>query len=413
MKQEDVWALQIVYMFLDKYDYRLISTGPNAIKDEIWLANPKGKYPVIRVSTLSTTANYFDYDRLVKTKQAILSLISGTGLMLSLHISNETTDKIYSEIYEVCISESYLSDELIKEDYPAITSIIQPISDPQKEYEDMSKAINVAQIKGYRKGNSWVKAHMNTTYVIMAICIGMFVVSLLLTQFTGSKLISAVMSGALYKTFVYANLDLWRLLMAGFVHVDYMHLLVNMYSLYHLGPTIERLYGRKNYIKSLLGSIVIGSAFALVGSVNTITVGISGGLFGLLGMLFIYAFETNSIRDRRVMGSFVQIFIINIVIMALVPNISWLGHAGGFVAGVLFGLIFSKKPTWELLRKNTIVASVVLIIALSFMAYNDERKRPIDPTLDKGIINSYDRLNISWYAEYLESNLVAYYKTVR
>ncbi|MDD2592034.1 MAG: hypothetical protein PHN21_04405, partial [Erysipelotrichaceae bacterium] len=70
MRQEEVWALQIVYMFLNKYEYRLINVGNQPIKSELWLANPNGQYPVIRVTTKSIATNFFDNERLVQTKDA-------------------------------------------------------------------------------------------------------------------------------------------------------------------------------------------------------------------------------------------------------------------------------------------------------------------------------------------------------
>ncbi|MDD4642521.1 MAG: rhomboid family intramembrane serine protease, partial [Erysipelotrichaceae bacterium] len=151
----------------------------------------------------------------------------------------------------------------------------------------------------------------------------------------------------------------------------------------------------------------------LIGSFNSITVGISGGLFGLLGMLFVYAFETNSIRDKRVMGSFIQIFIINTLIIAVVPNISWLGHAGGFIAGIMFGLIFSKKSTWNQLRKNSVMALIILFIALINLTFVDQRKLPIDPALDHQVVELYKKLNLNWYADMLDKNIADYYQTVR
>lgn len=413
MRQEEVWALQIVYMFLDKYEYRLINVGNQPIKSELWLANPNGQYPVIRVTTKSIATNFFDNERLVQTKDAVMGLVNTKGKMLSIHISDELSDKNEKDIVEVCLTKDYLSDDSILETYPLLTNTIKATDDPQADYDAITKAINIIQMKGYSKSKSWVVGDRTTIYIIMAVCIGIFFLSNMLYQLSTSKTVIAVALGALYKTFVYGNFEFWRLFTAGFLHVDLMHLLVNMYSFYHLGPSIEKIYGRKHFIISLFGSIIIGSAFALIGSFNSITVGISGGLFGLLGMLFVYAFETNSIRDKRVMGSFIQIFIINTLIITVVPNISWLGHAGGFIAGIMFGLIFSKKPTWNQLRKNSVMALIILFIALINLTFVDQRKLPIDPALDHQVVELYKKLKLNWYADMLDKNIADYYQTVR
>ncbi|MEA5026215.1 MAG: rhomboid family intramembrane serine protease [Erysipelotrichaceae bacterium] len=412
MRQEDVWALQLVYFFINRYDYRLVSVSTGGHKNELWLTNPQGKYPVIRVSTLSVSANYFDMDRIMKTKQAILDLVRTTGLLLSLHISNESTDNNGKDMLEVCIGNDYISSDILNADYPEITTLIKPIDNPQREYEAMTKAINLLQIKGVQKNKSWAKTDISATYVIMAVCILVFLAALGLTSITGDDSVSAILVGSLYKTFVYGNFEYWRLFTSGFVHIDPIHLLSNMYALYLIGPSVERLYGKKQFLLALFGSIIIGSAFALVGDVNTITVGISGGLFGLLGMLLVFSIESKSIRDRRVMSSFIQIFLINTAVALLVPNISWLGHLGGFTAGLMFGLIFSKKPEWKVVRYNSIFAIVIMSLALTYLSFTDNRKKPIYSGTDYMVVQAVDKLGLSWYGDMLENNLVNYYQTV-
>lgn len=411
MKQEDVWALQLAYFFLDKYDYRLISTGTNAVKNELWVANPHAKYSVIRISTLATSTNFFDRERIMKTKKAISDLVNVDGMLLSLHITNEVTDSSNKDMTEVCISDNYISTDILNEDFPQLKTLLQPIEDPQKEFALITKAINLIQLKGFQKSKNWVKKDISATYIMMAICVVVYLISLWLTNISGDSIVSAILTGALYKTFVYGNFEYWRLLTSGFVHVDIMHLLVNMYAFYTMGPMVERLYGKKKYVIALLGSIVVGSLFVLVGDTNTVTLGISGGLFGLLGMLLIYAIETKSIRDRRVFFNFMQILMINLLI-SLLPGISLLGHLGGLVAGLFFGLIFSKRVDWNMLRKNSIFAFVVLLVCLGYLGINDTNKGPLYIATDYAVVNTLDDLNLSWYGNITVNNLNNYYLTM-
>lgn len=85
-----------------------------------------------------------------------------------------------------------------------------------------------------------------------------------------------------------------RMITAGFLHVNVTHLLVNMLSLYFVGPTLERFfvspfvwgdYGRAMYILLYFGSLLGGDVLALLMHRNVrdySAVGASGAIAGLL-----------------------------------------------------------------------------------------------------------------------------------
>jgi len=52
----------------------------------------------------------------------------------------------------------------------------------------------------------------------------------------------------------------WRLVTPMFLHVGAIHLTVNMYSLYAIGPQVERLYGTSRFLLIYLVSGVAGVA---------------------------------------------------------------------------------------------------------------------------------------------------------
>ena len=61
-----------------------------------------------------------------------------------------------------------------------------------------------------------------------------------------------------------ANGDWWRLITSGFLHIGVIHLVVNMLSLYLIGPTLERFVGRLRflviYLVSMLGGVGGGAS---------------------------------------------------------------------------------------------------------------------------------------------------------
>ncbi|CAD6204212.1 unnamed protein product [Miscanthus lutarioriparius] len=77
----------------------------------------------------------------------------------------------------------------------------------------------------------------------------------------------------------------WRLLTCIWLHAGVAHLLANMISLVLIGLRLEQLFGYVRigiiYLVSGVGGSVLSSLFIR----NTISVGASGALFGLLGAM--------------------------------------------------------------------------------------------------------------------------------
>ncbi len=122
----------------------------------------------------------------------------------------------------------------------------------------------------------------------------------------------------------------WRLLTVGFTHIEAWHLLVNLYSLYALSA-LEELYGHLWFAVILFGSVTGGSLLELAVSKNRYSVGLSGGLYGLMFSYALISFTYGS-GDLR---SLVLTIIINLAIN-FAPGIAWQAHIGGALTGLLF-----------------------------------------------------------------------------
>lgn len=129
----------------------------------------------------------------------------------------------------------------------------------------------------------------------------------------------------------------WRLLACAFVHIGLLHLLVNMVTLWMVGPLLEKLWGRWNYLAIYLVSSLCAS-FAMV-AFNRGGAGASGALWGIVASLGAWFFlnrrALNPTAFRAQVRQLLFILIINVVITFSVPNISVEGHFGGGLAGLL------------------------------------------------------------------------------
>ena len=133
----------------------------------------------------------------------------------------------------------------------------------------------------------------------------------------------------------------WQLVTSVFTHVDVLHIGFNMLALWFLGPQLEAAIGRIRFLALYLLSGLTGSVFVYAFSpVFTPTIGASGAIFGLMGALLVLAI--------KVKADFSQILVwlgINVVLTFVGRGfISWQGHLGGLVGGVLIALVLAYAP---------------------------------------------------------------------
>jgi membrane associated rhomboid family serine protease len=146
--------------------------------------------------------------------------------------------------------------------------------------------------------------------------------------------------GGLSQHFI-ADGEYWRLVTSGFLHAGLFHLLTNMLSLWILGSMIEPAVGTLRFAVIYFVSLLCGSFGALLMSPDSITVGASGAIFGLLAAAAVVARN----RGFSLMESGLGIWIgLNLLITFTVPNISVGGHLGGLIGGGVVALLLVEVP---------------------------------------------------------------------
>lgn len=132
----------------------------------------------------------------------------------------------------------------------------------------------------------------------------------------------------------------WRLLSPVLLHGSLLHLFFNMYVLWMLGQQLERVLGHSRFLALYVVSALGGSAASYAFSgLQTVSVGASGAVFGLMAALVI----TGRFLRYDVSQAVVLIGI-NTVIGFVVPGIDWRAHLGGLITGGLIALVFARAP---------------------------------------------------------------------
>jgi len=135
-----------------------------------------------------------------------------------------------------------------------------------------------------------------------------------------------------------ANGDWWRLLTAAFLHANLLHIGLNMLALVWLGAPVERYIGHLRYLALYVVSGLAGSAGALLANPTSVTVGASGAIFGILGALLIIEYQATG----NLAGQAFTLIVINLVFSFSFAGISYGGHIGGLVGGILAMLAMSR-----------------------------------------------------------------------
>lgn len=138
--------------------------------------------------------------------------------------------------------------------------------------------------------------------------------------------------------------QLYRLLTAMFLHANYLHISLNMLSLYFVGVVTEALYGRGRFTLIYFASGLLAGIADYVATVNTgqMALGASGAIFGIFGAFGAFVILRRQMLGRAaspIIGQWLFWLVINLVFSVVDPQIALYDHVGGLVSGFILGAL--------------------------------------------------------------------------
>jgi len=136
--------------------------------------------------------------------------------------------------------------------------------------------------------------------------------------------------------------ELWRLLTAGYLHGGILHFFLNFGALLWLGQLVETHANRAALGLVFLLTIVTGNIASTLLMPDTLALGASTGLMGLIGFLAIVAWR----RRERVPAGLLRTILTNVAIIGSIGVIGSgvidnAGHFGGLIGGLLLGVLIT------------------------------------------------------------------------
>ncbi len=160
----------------------------------------------------------------------------------------------------------------------------------------------------------------------------------------------------------------WQVLTSAFTHAEILHLGSNLLALWFLGPPLEQVLGRVRFLAVYgISALTASAAVMWLSAPDSVAVGASGAIFGMLGALLLLA--------KRFGGNYQMIagfLVLNIVITVMGGGyISWQAHLGGLIGGLASAAALTlppreRRPAGQLI--GLLALTVVTLAAIGWRA---------------------------------------------
>lgn len=170
-----------------------------------------------------------------------------------------------------------------------------------------------------------------------------------------------------------------RMLTSGFLHVDWMHLILNMYVLYVFGDIVTNVLGNNPFLIIYFGSLLAGSIYSLTYHKDEpyySAVGASGAVSGIVysSILLFPDMELLLFFAVPIPG---YVFGVGYLLYSIygmkrqLGNVGHAAHLGGAIGG--FALTLILKPI--LITTNTTFVILLTIPIVLLLFFGDKLKR--------------------------------------
>lgn len=167
-----------------------------------------------------------------------------------------------------------------------------------------------------------------------------------------------VAMGAKLTTLIVDEGQWYRLISPMILHAGLIHFFLNMIAMWYIGRALERAHGSFKTAIVFVISAIGGNILSAIFLPRHVTVGASGGIFGLLGGSILDIFKNWSLIFSKEMNAgyrgsilcnnlkIVLLLLIDIIVNAAVgftPLVDNFTHLGGMIYGFLIGLTLFRK----------------------------------------------------------------------
>lgn len=373
LNNSDLLIMNLVHYFITEKNYNPVIL--HGVNDEIWLENMDSDYKLIRiVSHYIHNGEQLNFDRF-KLKRILGSLRKKTFSfkMPVISIYTNLGDDVVlpsdeDNILSILISKSSeIKNETLLEVFP---DIVEKTKHDEKGIDLFVKISDDINKESFEKSKRVEKIFSMKkpliTYLIMLVCLVLFILMYIFGK--GSTYISTLIDFGANAVEYTKRGEYYRLFTSIFLHAGIVHLLCNMYSLYVIGPQTESFYGKLKYLFIFFFSGISGSLLSTaLSGVNTVGVGASGAIFGLLGAILYFGYHYRVYLGNVLKSQIIPIIVINLIIGFSFFGIDNFAHIGGLIGGVFAAMAVGVPDKSK--RSDVANGNILLLIYLVFLIY--------------------------------------------
>jgi rhomboid protease GluP len=347
---KEVIVMNLVHYFVTEKNYNPVVV--HGINDEIWLENMDSDYKIVRiVSRYIHNDEQLGFNRFRSnqiTRKLRIKTLSFKMNVLSIYTDLGENVKTLDKDKEGNLSlfvknlQDFRDNKMLLEVFP---DIVEKTQHDEKGIELLFKITDDINQTNERKNKKMEKIFSSkkpiVTYALIVLCVIMFIVSGF-----GYSTEALLLFGANYGPLVKSG-EIYRLITCMFLHGGIIHLGLNMYSLFVIGPRVEDFFGKWKFLLIYFISGISASLLSIGLNVNVISVGASGAIFGLFGALLYFGYSYRGYIGALVRSQIVPIVLYNLIMGFFIPGIDMWGHVGGLIGGIItanmLGTIENKK----------------------------------------------------------------------
>ena len=215
------------------------------------------------------------------------------------------------------------------------------------------------------RGVPWI------TYAVIVVCV---VISSYFNLFEGSSSYHDVTRSLTPSPIAIWSGAYWAFLTSAFVHIEFWHILFNMWWAKDFGTLLEPTMGRGRYLLFITSSAVISSGAQLATSDQT-GIGFSGVVYAMFG----YTLAARHVEPlyRHIMSKGTIRWLLGWLVLCIVLtaadvwNVGNAAHIAGFLFGYFIGNAFVARSFVAASRFGLAILALVTVFAAGYMPWSE------------------------------------------
>ena len=371
MNRKDVIVMKLLHYFITEQDYSPVVL--HGAKNEIWLENMNGEYKIVRlVSNYIHNNEQLDFD-IFKTRKIVKSIKKKTlnlnmpvlSIFVDLGDNVELKNEKDIDFVRLDNEEDVKKYDFLYKHFPDIDKKLTFSEKGMNLFlritDDINKK-NVIEAQRVEEIFKPKKPIVTTALIIINVLIFLigyaFNIHDALIGYFGN-----------YKPLVLEG-EYYRLFTCMFLHSDIFHIGFNMYTLYILGTQAEGFFGKTKFTIIYILSGLAGSLLSVLLNFNTISIGASGAIFGILGALLYFGYNFRVYLGNTLIREILPVICINLLLGFSYSSIDNYAHIGGLVGGFTTSMALGFTTRSGASDKiNGIIITIMLFAFLIFMNF--------------------------------------------